>query len=324
MFACNEVRRINRVRLIPMVVQQVPMLAVCLQGSGRATTTSYWSEVFLFNADAGQRFQQLPILMTPHEFVASPGPGIVPGLSFVVPGELAGLPPQSQAVISANLMYPAPVYSHPVQIPPVKKVRFEEAVDLHGLGHPGVALASSNRPPLVRDEREGWRMLEGALRPHRLYAARPNILIGLGRTSGGSTAAVAWNINRPYVLHTFGGRKDVSHIAVSTSGELVAVAAPDGISVHRPTGEEVLDRLPVEDRVDGLLIDDSGSGVHVVCVSPSGIKLWEATRKAVVGDFPAVAVPADEPVLECQFAPTSGSPKVVLATSARVVMRSLG
>lgn len=329
LFTCNENQHIDRARLIPVVAQRRAMVAVCLQGEMHSAKGSrelvvppYWSEVFLYDVHAERRHRQLPILTTPWEFMASPGPGIVTGLSFIVPGQFAGLRTkgQAQAMISADLSYPEPIYSYPVPIPAVKNVRFEEAVDLHGLGHPGIALASSNRPPMIRDRHSGWRMLDGRLRPHRLYAARPNILIGLGTTSSGAGAAVAWRIDSPFVLHAFGRAEGVTHAAVSTSGELVALGGPDGVSVHRVTGEEVTRRMPVQGRLDGVLIDDSGTGIHVFCVAEHGIAMWEATRNTVIADFPA----ADEPVIECRLAPMINRTRIMLATRHRVLIRELG
>ncbi|GAA2056950.1 hypothetical protein GCM10009839_77750 [Catenulispora yoronensis] len=325
-FECHETQHIDRVRLVPVLAQQRPMVAVCLQGGGNpflafgTQPTSYWSEVFLYDAVAGRPHQTLAALTSPYEFVAAPGPRTVAGLSYVLPGELVGLPSRTQAVVSANLAWPWPAYSHPLPVPAVKNVRFEAAVDLHGLGRRGVALASPERPPMIWDDGEGWRMLEGTLRPRRLYAALPNVLIGLGETASGASAAAAWQINSPFVVHAFGRPKGVTQVAVSTSGNLVALGGPDGISVHRVTGEEVVERVPVPDRLDGVLLDDTRPEPRVVRVSESGITLWNAVRNVCVADFPA----ANEPVIECQFVPTHSGVKVMLATRRRVFIRDLG
>jgi hypothetical protein len=324
-FTCAERRKIDRARLIPVFAQQTPQLAVCIQGFTEDAVkrgllhNGYWSEVFLYDVDTGHRQAPLPILTQPGEFVATPGPGIVPGLTVVVPGQLAGLSHEEQAVVSANLAYSMPAFSFPVPVPAVKKVRFEEAVDLHALGIRGVALSSPSRPPLVRTASETWRMLEGTLRPHRLYAARPNILIGVGATSTGATAAVAWNIDSPFVLHAFGGRKNIRQVAVSTSGDRVAIADHEELSIHGVNGEELHARLPVRSRLDAVLVDDTIGGVYVVCVFDTGIEVWNAEHGKAVADLPAVG----EQVLEACFVPSATGTKLALVTADRVVIRPL-
>lgn len=324
-FTCAERRKIDRARLIPVFAQGMAQLAVCLQGfTGDAVkrgllNNGYWSEVFLYSADTGERQPPLPILVRPGEFVAAPGPGVVPGLMLVVPGHLAGLGAEEQALVSVDLAYSLPVFSFPLPIPAVKKVRFEEAVDLHALGISGVALASPSRPPLVRATNETWRMLEGTLRTHRLYAARPNVLIGVGTTSAGATAAVAWNIDSPFILHAFGGPKDITQVAVSTSGELVVIADHEEIRIHRVNGEEAYKRLPVRGRLDAVLLDDTIGGVYVVCVLDTGIEVWNAGGEVLVASLPAVG----EPVLEAAFVTSATGTKLALATPDRVLIRPL-
>jgi hypothetical protein len=162
-------------------------------------------------------------------------------------------------------------------------------------------------------------MLEGTLRPHRLYAARPNILIGVGTTSTGATAAVAWNIDSPFVLHAFGGRKNITQVAVSTSGDLVAIADHEQLSIHRVSGEEAYERLPVRESLDAVLVDDTIGGVYVVCVCDTGIQVWNADQGSLVAELPAVG----ERVLEACFVPSATGTKLALVTADRVVIRSL-